>query len=251
MGVPTLGCTCAVCTSTDPKNNRTRPSITIAWQNREKQDHCVLIDTGPDFRTQALREKITHLDAVFYTHAHADHILGFDDLRPLTYHHPHGKLPLYADDATAAVLERVFDYTLHPEARYPNRARVELHRLNGQQSAAIGDVRFQRVPICHGRLEVSGYRMGSAAYLTDMNAIPDASLPLLEDLDILIIDALRITPHPSHANVEEALHWIERVEPRRAFFTHISHELEQTATEATLPPHIRVAYDGMRLDFEI
>jgi phosphoribosyl 1,2-cyclic phosphate phosphodiesterase len=245
MGVPTLGCTCAVCTSTDPRNNRTRPSIAIEWK-----DYRALIDTGPDFRHQAMREKITRLDAVFYTHAHADHILGLDDLRPLTFHRSE-KLPLYADSTTADVLERIFEYTFSPNSHYPTRARVELHRLNDQESVDIGGIRFQRVPIQHGRLTVGGYRVGSAAYLTDMNAIPESSLPLLEDLDILILDALRITPHPSHANVEEALKWVERVKPRRAFFTHISHELEQTATEASLPPQVRLAYDGMRLPFEI
>lgn len=245
MGVPTLGCTCAVCTSTDPRNNRMRPSIAIEWK-----DYRVVIDTGPDFRTQALREKITSLDAVFYTHAHADHILGLDDLRPLTFQRPE-KMPLYADNTTADVLERIFEYTFSPNAKYPTRARVDLRRLNGHESVEVGGVRFQRVPIQHGRLEVGGYRFGSAAYLTDMSAIPESSLPLLEDLDILILDALRITPHPSHANVEEALKWIELVKPRRAFFTHISHELEQSATEAELPPHVRLAYDGMRLSFEI
>ncbi|WP_446745763.1 MBL fold metallo-hydrolase [Silvibacterium acidisoli] len=245
MGVPTLGCTCAVCTSTDPRNNRTRPSIAVEWK-----DYRVVIDTGPDFRTQALREKITSLDAVFYTHAHADHILGLDDLRPLTFQRPE-KMPLYADSTTADVLERIFEYTFSPNAKYPTRARVDLRRFNHHESVEIGGVRFQRVPIHHGRLEVGGYRFGSAAYLTDMSAIPESSLPLLEDLDILILDALRITPHPSHANVEEALKWIELVKPRRAFFTHISHELEQSATEAELPPHVRLAYDGMRLSFEI
>ena len=245
MGVPTLGCGCKVCTSDDPRNARSRPSIAIQWA-----DQTVLIDTGPDFRYQALREKIRHVDAVFYTHAHADHILGFDDLRPLSFRH-HGGLPLYADETTAAVLERVFEYTFSPNAKYPTRARVRLHRLNGHDSAEVAGMRFQRVPLLHGELPVAGFRFGSAAYLTDMSRIPDSSLPLLEGLDVLIIDALRKQPHPSHANIEQALGWVERVGPKRTFFTHMSHELEHAETENELPAQVHLAYDGLRIPFEI
>jgi phosphoribosyl 1,2-cyclic phosphate phosphodiesterase len=245
MGVPTLGCNCAVCTSTDPRNTRTRPSIAIEWEG-----HRVLIDTGPDFRQQALREHIQHIDAVLYTHPHADHILGLDDLRPLSFRHPDG-MPLYADDNSIKVLETVFSYTFSPTSKYPTRARVALHRLNDHESADIKGVTFQRVPLLHGHLNVAGYRFGSAAYLTDMNVIPDASLSLLEDLDVLILDALRKEPHPSHANVEQALAWIDRVKPRRAFFTHMSHELDHEQTNAELPPHVRLAFDGLRIPFEL
>jgi phosphoribosyl 1,2-cyclic phosphate phosphodiesterase len=245
MGVPTLGCNCAVCTSTDPRNTRSRPSIAVEWEGNR-----VLIDTGPDFRQQALREKIQHVDAVLYTHPHADHILGLDDLRPLSFRHAAG-MALYADDRTIGVLERVFSYTFSPNAKYPTRARVRLLPLNDRESAEINGARFQRVPILHGELPVAGFRFGSAAYLTDMSVIPEASLPLLEDLDVLILDALRKEPHPSHANVEQALAWIERVRPRRAFFTHMSHELDHAESENELPPHIRLAYDGLRIPIEI
>jgi len=246
MGVPTLGCECRVCTSTDPRDRRSRPSVAIHWD-----DHCVLIDTGPDFRAQALREKIRHIDAVFYTHSHADHILGLDDLRPLSFHHPNGHIPLYADNASAQIIERVFDYTFSEETKYPTRARVKMHRLEGHESVEVHGMRFQRVPLIHGNIEVAGFRFGNVAYLTDMNRIPDTSLPLLQGLDIVIIDALRKTPHPSHANVEEALEWIKRIQPRRALFTHISHELLQAEMDEELPPHIRLAYDGLRIPFEI
>jgi len=245
MGVPTLGCGCRVCTSTDPRNARSRPSIAIRWDN-----HTVIIDTGPDFRQQALREKIDHVDAVFYTHAHADHILGLDDLRPLSFRHPN-RLPLYADDPTADVLRRVFEYTFAAHANYPTRARVDLRHINGHESVTLADAQFQRVPLLHGDLQVSGFRFGSAAYLTDMSRIPDSSLPLLENLDILILDALRPQPHPSHANIEQALAWVARVQPRRAFFTHMSHEIEHAETESELPAHVRLAYDGLRIPFEI
>jgi phosphoribosyl 1,2-cyclic phosphate phosphodiesterase len=244
MGVPTLGCDCAVCTSTDPRNTRSRPSIAVQWAA-----HTVIIDTGQDFRQQVLREHIRRIDAILYTHPHADHILGMDDLRPLSFQHPDG-LPLYADDATAEVLHRIFEYTFSPNAKYPTRARVELRPLNGHASVEIGGLKFQRVPVLHGDLTVAGYRFGSAAYLTDMNAIPESSLPLLENLDVLIIDALRWQHHPSHNNVEQALQWIERVQPRRAFFTHLAHELDHAETEAKLPAHVRLAYDGLRIPIE-
>src|SRR5271165_812617 len=253
MGVPTLGCECDVCTSTDPRNLRSRPSIAIQWPDTcpgSKSGQTVLIDTGPDFRYQALREKIRHVDAVFYTHPHADHILGLDDLRPLSFRHAAG-LPLYADDATAEVLERIFEYTFSPRADYPTRARVILHRLNGQEGADVAGVRFQRVPILHGDLSIAAFRFGSAAYLTDMSSIPEISLPLLEGLEVLIIDALRPQPHPSHANVEQALAWIERLRPHCAYFTHMSHEMEHSEAESELPAHVRLAYDGLRIPFEI
>jgi phosphoribosyl 1,2-cyclic phosphate phosphodiesterase len=249
MGVPTLGCTCNVCTSDDPRNTRSRPSIAIQWPS-PGPEQTVLIDTGPDFRYQALRERIRHVDAVFYTHPHADHILGFDDLRPLSFRH-NGGLPLYADDGTAEVLVRIFEYTFSPHANYPTRARVDLRRLNDHDVAGVAGVRFQRVPLLHGNLLIAGFRFGSAAYLTDMSSIPEASLPLLEGLDVLIIDALRKQPHPSHANIDQALAWVERLRPGRAFFTHMSHELEHAETENELPSHVRLAYDGLRIPFEI
>jgi phosphoribosyl 1,2-cyclic phosphate phosphodiesterase len=246
MGVPTLGCTCAVCTSPDPRNRRTRPSIAVLWDG-----HTVVIDTGPDFREQALREQIRHVDAVFYTHAHADHILGMDDLRPLSFKHKPNLMPLYADRGTADILRRIYDYTFSANSMYPTRARVELRSLEGEETAELHGARFQRVPLLHGELPVAGFRFGKAAYLTDMNRIPDASLPLLEGLDVLILDALRTQPHPSHANLAEALGWVERVRPRRAWFTHMSHEVDHEATERTFPEHVRLSYDGLRIPFEL
>ena len=249
MGVPTLGCQCRVCTSADPRNARSRPSIAVQWPDHAGKQ-TVVIDTGPDFRQQALREKIQHIDAVFYTHGHADHILGMDDLRPLSFRHS-VSLSLYADDPTADILERVFDYTFAEGHKYPTRARVTICRLNNHEAADVAGVRFQRVPLLHGRLTVSGFRFGSAAYLTDMSSIPDSSFPLLRNLDIVIIDALRPQPHPSHATIDQALGWIEQLQPRRAFLTHMSHEVEHTETENRLPPHVRLAYDGLRIPFEI
>jgi len=250
MGVPTLGCTCAVCTSTDPRNRRTRPSIAVQWHGGGSH-RTVVIDTGPDFREQALREQIRDVDAVFYTHAHADHILGMDDLRPLSFRHKPHLMPLYADQGTADILRRIYDYTFAANSTYPTRARVELRSLEGEETAEVHGARFQRVPLLHGELPVAGFRFGNAAYLTDMNRIPAASLPLLEGLDVLILDALRPQPHPSHANLAEALEWVERVRPRRAWFTHMSHEVDHEATEKTFPEHVRLSYDGLRLPIEL
>lgn len=243
MGVPSLGCTCQVCTSTDPHNRRTRPSIAVAWAG-----HRVIIDTGPDFRMQALREGIDHVDAVLYTHSHADHILGLDDLRPLSFKHK-SKIPLYADPAAADVIERIFDYTFDPSALYPARAQVEMHRLG--ESVEIEGATFTRIPLTHGKIEVAGFRFGNAAYLTDMNVIPASSLAMLQNLDVVILDALRRTPHPSHATLEQALGFVDQMRPRRAFFTHMSHDLAHEETNRGLPPHIQLAYDGLRVAFEI
>jgi phosphoribosyl 1,2-cyclic phosphate phosphodiesterase len=252
MGVPTLGCNCAVCTSAtspggDPRNRRTRPSIRLAYNN-----HTVLVDTGPDFHAQAIREDIRHVDAVLYTHGHADHVMGFDDLRPLTFH-AHGNLPVYADDATASAIERIFDYTFRTEERYPTSARVQIHRIDPTPGAGIDlfGASFRRIPVTHGRIEITGYRFGSAAYLTDMSDIPEESIPLLQDLDILVLDALRRDPHASHSHLEKSISFVEQLKPRRAFFTHMSHDLDHAPTEEILPPHIRLAYDGLQLNFEI
>ena len=252
MGIPTLGCDCAVCTDAvsadgDPRNRRTRPSIRLSYEDR-----TVLIDTGPDFHAQAIREGIRRLDAVLYTHGHADHIIGFDDLRPLSFHVP-GNLPIYADEPTALALERIFDYTFRAENRYPTSARVEIHRLDPAPGAGVDlfGACFRRIPVTHGRQEITGYRFGNAAYLTDMSDIPPESLLLLQNLDILILDALRHQPHFSHSHLEKSIAFVNLLKPRRAFFTHMGHDIDHASTEAMLPPNIRLAYDGLKLDFEI
>ena len=247
MGVPTLGCTCRVCTSSDPRDRRLRPSIAVQWAQGDTK-HRVVIDTGPDFREQALRENIRHIDAVFYTHSHADHILGLDDLRPLTFLKKPQKMPLYADDSTALILQRIFDYTFSPDSPYPNRALVDLQRLGS--SVEVAGVVFLRIPLMHGELEVAGFRFGNAAYLTDMSSIPEASMHLLEGVEVVILDALRKQHHPSHANVDEATEWVRRLQPRVAYFTHMSHDIFHAETEqelARLDLPIHLAYDGLRI----
>jgi len=255
MGVPTLGCDCAVCLSAvsrdgDPRNRRTRPSVLISWQ-----DHNVLIDTGPDFHAQAIRANLRRLDAVLYTHPHADHILGLDDLRPLSFKNAPENLPLYADDPTASTIERIFDYTFAGPGkdRYPTSARVTLHRISSEPGTAIDlfGIPFLRIPVTHGHRTISGYRFGAAAYLTDLNDIPAESLPLLANLDLLVLDALRRQPHPTHAHLEKSIELAKLVAARRTYFTHMSHDLDHAATEAILPPSIHLAYDTLQLPFNI
>ncbi len=246
MGVPTLGCVCAVCTSADPRDRRLRPSVMVSWTGAASgTSRVVVIDTGPDFREQALRAGIAHVDAVFYTHAHADHILGMDDLRPLSFiaAKRSGPIPLYASPDTIAILERMFDYTFSPNASYPNRARVELKLAAAHN--AINGVDFVRIPVTHGDLEINGYRFGNAAYLTDVSAIPEPSLALLKDLEVLVISALRHVPHPSHSTVEQSLEWARRIGARQTWFTHIAHDLGHEQTNSTLPDNVRLAWDGL------
>ena len=257
MGIPTLGCTCDVCLSavstapgippSEPRNRRTRPSVLISYNNRN-----VVIDTGPDFHAQAIRAGIRRLDAVFYTHGHADHVLGMDDLRPLSFHNP-DTLPLYADEPTALTIERIFDYTFRKHERYSTSARVTLHRLDPTPGATVQlfGASFQRIPVTHGRQTITGYRFGSAAYLTDLSDLPPESVPLLANLDVLILDALRPDPHPTHSHLAKSIAIVEQLAPRRAFFTHISHGLDHDSTNAALPPHIRLAHDGLQITFDI
>jgi phosphoribosyl 1,2-cyclic phosphate phosphodiesterase len=243
MGVPTIGCTCRVCTSSDPHDKRTRPSIMVQYRDR-----CILIDTTPDFRQQAIREQIRHIDAILYTHAHADHILGLDDVRPLSFRRD-GKIPLYAHDATATAIENIFRYIFDANYKYGGIARVEMKRING--AIELFGVRFEPIEILHGDAPIHGFRFGQAAYLTDFSEIPPQSMPRLRELDILFLDALRRNPHPTHSTLENSLRLVDELKPKRAFFTHMSHDLAHEETNRILPSHVRLAHDGLRLEFEI
>ena len=243
MGVPTIGCDCKVCTSSDARDRRTRPSVLLEYGG-----HTVLIDSTPDFREQALREKIKRLDAVLYTHAHADHILGLDDLRPLTFRREQ-KLPLYADDDTAKIIERMFAYVFDPASSYATRPQVTLHRLNG--ALDLFGAKFQPLRILHGDSPITAYRFGTAAYLTDFSTIPEPTMQALRGLDVLFLDALRRRPHPTHSSLDESLKIVEELKPARAFFVHMSHDLPHEETNRGLPENVRLAHDGLKLEFEI
>jgi phosphoribosyl 1,2-cyclic phosphate phosphodiesterase len=225
--------------------------VLLRWREPDERERVVVIDTGPDFREQALRNGLTRLDAVFYTHSHADHIMGLDDLRPLSFNvfREGGPIPLYATPQAKAALERVFDYTFSPHATYPNRARVELHEL--EERTRVHGAEFLRVPVMHGQMKITGYRFGRTAYLTDVSAIPEASFERLMGLDTLIISALRHKPHPTHATLEQAVSWAQRIGARQTWFTHISHDLGHEETNLTLPDGIRMAYDGLSIPVDM
>jgi phosphoribosyl 1,2-cyclic phosphate phosphodiesterase len=244
MGVPTIGCDCAVCHSSDPHDRRTRPSILVEYGGK-----TVLIDSTPDFREQAIREQIRQIDAVLYTHSHADHILGLDDLRPLSFRHKPNKLPLYARPEAADFIRKTFRYIFDADYKFGGLAQVELNSFQGP--VELFGASFEPIAVIHGESEIDGFRFGSAAYLTDHSDVPEASLLKLRNLDILFLDALRHTPHPTHSTVEKSLRIVERLKPKRAFFTHICHDLPHEATNATLPADVRLSYDGMKLEFEI
>ncbi|HET8547250.1 MAG TPA: MBL fold metallo-hydrolase [Bryobacteraceae bacterium] len=240
VGVPTIGCRCGVCTSADPRDQRLGPSVLIQYQERN-----VVIDTTPDFRQQALRAGIQRLDAVLFTHAHADHIMGLDDVRPFNFRQPE-PVPIYATAQTLATICGAFRYIFDPKDPESTIPRVVVHTLTGEPLDLYGVV-FTPVPLKHGRGEVLGFRFGRAAYLTDHSEIPEESLAMLRDLDVLFLDALRHKPHPTHTTVQRSLEYVEQLRPRRAFFTHISHDLPHERTEARFPEHVRLAYDGLQI----
>jgi len=244
MGVPTIGCSCSVCHSSDPHDRRTRPSVLIEYDG-----HAILIDTTPDFREQAIRENICHLDAVLYTHTHADHLLGIDDLRPLSFRHKPNRLPLYAHPEAADFIRNMFRYIFAADYKFGGLPLVEMKPLEGPLQ--LFGATFMPIILIHGEAKIYGFRFGSAAYLTDHSEIPEKSLTQLQELDVLFLDALRYKPHPTHSTVENSLKVVERLKPRRAFFTHICHDLPHQATNASLPENVRLCYDGMKLEFEI
>ena len=240
VGVPTIGCHCVVCTSSDPRDQRLRPSILVSYGDRN-----VLIDTTPDFRQQALRARIDRIDAILFTHSHADHILGLDDIRPFNFRQG-GTIPIYGSADTLHNIHQTFRYIFLEEKTESSRPRLVSHAFDGQDFDLFG-LPFQPIRLAHGKGTVYGFRFGDAAYLTDHSDIPEESLERLGGLDILFLDALRHKPHPTHSTVEKSLRTVEQLAPQRAFFTHICHDLGHARTEETLPPHVRLAYDGLEL----
>ncbi len=241
-GVPTLGCHCKVCTSSDPRDKRLRPSVGLEYDGR-----FVVIDTSPDFREQAMRERIERLDAVVFTHDHVDHVFGLDDVR-VFYFRQKVPIPIYADRRTMQSIRRIYQHIFDQTYPYGGIAKLDPHVIEGPFE--VWGMTMTPLPVWHGNLPVLGFRFGRAAYVTDFSTIPDSTLALLEGLDVLILDALRHQPHPSHSTLEQSLALVEKLKPRRAFFTHIAHELGHAETNALLPPHVRLAYDGLKLDLK-
>jgi phosphoribosyl 1,2-cyclic phosphate phosphodiesterase len=240
VGVPMIGCRCKVCTSDDPRDKRLRPSVLFRLGDKR-----VLIDTSPDFRFQALRFGIDRLDAILYTHSHADHILGLDDVRPFNFFQ-RGEIPIYASAESLQVIERMFHYVFHAGPTESSRPRLTPHLFDADPIAVAG-ISIQPIRACHGKGIVHGFRFGDCAYLTDHSAIPPESQEKLTGLDVLFLDALRHNPHPTHSTVEESLKTVEILKPKRAFFTHISHDLLHAAMEERLPANVHMAYDGLEI----
>ena len=237
-----IGCVCDTCRSTEPRDRRLRPSILV----EPTDGPTVLVDTATDLRQQALIYGVTRVDAILFTHSHADHIMGLDEVRRFNVLQK-ASIPAYADAMTAVDLRRTFHYIFDPPAQKGGGVpRIDLRTIDGPFDIAA--LHVLPVPLFHGERPILGFRFGSFAYLTDCNRIPDESWPLLSGLEVLVLDALRRRPHPTHFSVDEALEVVARVKPGRTFFTHICHDLPHAATNASLPAGVELAYDGLVLD---
>jgi phosphoribosyl 1,2-cyclic phosphate phosphodiesterase len=239
-----IGCDCSVCRSSDTRDNRLRSSVYI-----ETPEGAWVVDTGTDFRTQALRADIRRVDGVIFTHSHTDHIMGFDDLRRFSY--ARGSMPVYASPETMRDLERVFEFAFKTPNPFPGYLKPEPHLISGPFE--LGKMLVTPLPVPHGDSLVNGYlfaRDGKklVAYLSDCSSVPEEIAKEMAGVEVLIIDALRHKPHPTHLSVEQALAVASRVQPTHTYFTHISHELPQSA-ESELPAKTRIAYDGLKLAF--
>lgn len=246
VGIPVITCSCVVCRSADARNQRLRASLLLEWPAPTDDGWArVLVDTSTDLRQQALRAGISRIDGVIYTHAHADHVLGLDELRIYNFVHRR-PIPLYGNEVTLESIRQMFGYAFEPGVGVP---RLE-PRVVGEEATILGvRVAFPRVR--HGEMDVLAVRIGGFGYVTDCNGIPEQAAARLADLDVLVIDALRRDSHRTHFSLDEALREIERLAPRRAYLTHLSHVFDHAALEAELPDGVAVAHDGMSLDLPI
>jgi phosphoribosyl 1,2-cyclic phosphate phosphodiesterase len=240
-GIPMIGCHCAVCTSGDPRNQRLRPSVVISYGQTR-----VLVDTTPELRLQCVRFGVEKIDAVVYTHAHADHIMGLDDVRRFNALRG-GPLDVWADAQTRAVLDRCFGYAFEEPKPEMKIFRPHLIRRLIDGPFEIGGMTWTPIPLIHGDMPILGFRVGSLAYCTDVSHIPEPSFELLKDLDVLVLDALQHRKHATHFTVEEAVAAAGRIGAKKTLFTHIAHGLAHEATNAALPETMRLAYDGQRV----
>lgn len=241
-GVPMIGCECGTCRSSDPRDRRLRPSIYI----QARGGPSLLVDAGPDLRMQALTHGITRVDAIIFTHGHADHILGLDDVRRFNALMG-GAMPLYGDERTLVEIQRTFSYVFSPDTpKGGGLPQLDLRPVSGPFT--IEGLRIVPVPIWHGQRLILGLRIGAFAYLTDCSGIPDESWPLLGGLDVVVLGALRERPHPTHFSLQQALEASRRIGARQTWFTHMCHDLPHAATCARLPPGVSLAYDGLELD---
>jgi phosphoribosyl 1,2-cyclic phosphate phosphodiesterase len=240
-GVPMIGCHCAVCSSTDPRDKRTRPSVVISYR-----DTCVLVDTTPELRLQSVANGVDRIDAVVFTHGHADHIMGMDDLRRFNYLKG-GPLDVWADERTFKALGRCFGYAFVEPTPEMKLFRPHLLHRRIEGPFQIGGVTWTPVPLLHGDLPILGFRVGKLAYCTDVSAIPEPSFELLRNLDVLVLDALQWKRHVTHFSVEEAMDAAKRIGAKQTLFTHIAHALSHEETNKLLPDNMQLAYDGQRV----
>lgn len=240
-GVPMIGCACATCVSSDPRDTRLRPSIYV-----ESAGARILVDAGPDLRQQALVHRISRVDAIVFTHGHADHILGIDDLRRFNALMG-GPMPCYGDAATLDDIRHTFGYAFAPAAAKGGAGpQLDMREIHGP--VTIGDLEIRPVPLFHGLRPILGYRFGTVAYLTDCNRLADEAWGMLGGLDVLVLDALRERPHPTHFSLSEAIETAARIGAVRTFFTHMCHDLVHESTNARLPAGMALAHDGLILE---
>jgi phosphoribosyl 1,2-cyclic phosphate phosphodiesterase len=242
QGVPVIACECEVCRSTDPKDNRSRTSLLV-----ESETTTVVIDTGPDFRQQMLRERVKNLDAIVFTHEHKDHVAGMDDVRAFNFKKGGKAIPIYASERVEEALKREYAYIFSKD-KYPGTPEIDLIPID-KENFTVGDLLWQPVEVMHYKLPVKGFRIGKLAYITDANYIPENEIKKLQGIDTLIINALRHQPHLSHFNLQEAVDMVDRLQPAQAFFTHISHLMgKHKKITSQLPDHINLAYDGLQIE---
>ena len=242
-GIPMIGCDCAVCCSDNPRNKRLRPSVYL-----ENGSECLLVDATPDFRTQALRANIRRVDAVLMTHTHADHVLGLDELRVFCQR-TGKKMPIYGSSHSLDTIQRLFPYACVEKPAWPGLPSFELHTVQAHQAFDVSGTAIRVLPLQHGRMTVFGFLFGrDVAYVTDCKVVPPDVVETIRGVTVLVLDALRYREHPAHLTIEEARSIAEQVGAKLTLFTHLCHEVEHEAVENGLPPHVRVAYDGMQIE---
>lgn len=247
-GVPYVGCDCEVCRSNDPRDKRLRASVLVEDGASATR---LLVDTGPDFRQQMLRAKVAHLTAILWTHAHNDHIIGLDDVRPLS--DKQGYIPGFCDAKTLERLQKVFDYCFIQGRDHGGFPRLTPQALEPYGTLRFGSIEVTALPISHGKAgDIFAFQFAGSGhrfvYASDCAHIPDRSLDAMRGCDVFVVDALRHTEHPNHFNITQALEAVEKIDPKRAFFTHITHDLGHAQTEQTLPERVRIAFDGLELE---
>ncbi|WP_339664479.1 MBL fold metallo-hydrolase [Maribacter arcticus] len=241
QGIPVIGSTHPVCLSDNPKDKRLRVSVLLSWK-----DYNYVIDCGPDFRQQMLRQKMSHLNGILYTHEHSDHTAGLDDIRPFFF--KQGDIPIYAHKRVVKSLKKRFGYILNEKDKYPGAPSVHINKVKNNVPFLIGDKEVTPVNVLHNKLQVFGYRVGDFTYLTDVKTIKEKELEKIKGSKIVVVNALRLDPHLSHFNLKEALAFIEKVKPEKAYFTHISHLLGfHDEVEKSLPKNVHLAYDNLTI----